>query len=214
MNQAVPGPRVLAAAVLVCCAAALAALIVPVHLPERDAKEETAIDLSAHVAQTAPEEDLSAFLASRRWGLSLQDIQDAEAKEADAVGASINPVLAKMGFVGLIVTTDERAVLLRSPDGRVDRVTPGDTLPDGRTLVAVTDNDLTLKAEGVREEVLTLFPPIGQAPPAGDGVDEAGGGAADVGAAAGAAVSTALDGRPGSRETLARSRAADPSDSR
>ena len=209
MNEAVPGPRVLAAAVLACCAAALAALIVPVHLPERDAKEETAIDLSAHAAQTAPEEDLSAFLASRRWGLAIQDIQ-----EADAVGASINPVLAKMGFVGLIVTTDERAVLLQSPDGRVDRLAPGDTLPDGRTLVAITDNDLTLKAEGVPEEVLTLFPPIRQAPPAGDGVDEAGGGATDVGAAAGAAVSTALDSRPGGRETLARSRAADPSDSR
>ena len=116
-----------------------------------------------------------------------------------------------MGFVGLIVSKDERAVLLRLPEGSVARIAPGGTLPDGRTLVSVTDNELTLKAEGVPEEVLELFPRIRRAPPAGDGGDDAEGGEGSSGDAA-AGMGAALPAVPGSgrkgSETLARSRAA------
>ena len=69
-----------------------------------------------------------------------------------------------MGFVGLIVTRDRRAVLLESPEGGVTRFTPGDTLPDGRVLVSVADNRLTLQGGDASEEVLELFPRIRRAP--------------------------------------------------
>ena len=206
MNGAVLDPRLLAAALLACCAAALAAIAIPVPVPESDATASTAADLGESVPHSAPGEDLGAFLASRRWGLSLQEIEQTE-QEATV----INPVLAKMGFVGLIVSKDERAVLLRMPEGSVTRIAPGGTLPDGRTLVSVTDNELTLKAEGVPEEVLELFPRIRRAPPAGDGGDDAEGGEGSSGDAA-AGMGAALPAVPGSGrkggETLARSRAA------
>ena len=86
-----------------------------------------------------------------------------------------------MGFVGLIAAGDERAVLLALPDGEIVRMLPGDTLPDGRILVSVADNSLSLEAAGGATEVLTLFPPLPSegAPvslPAGPGADEESGG--------------------------------------
>ena len=96
----------------------------------------------------------------------ILEAEAARAREAEEAGQpGINPVLAKMGFVGLIVTGDRSAVLLASPEGGVGRFAPGDTLPDGRTLVSVTDNSLTLKGDGRSEEVLTLFPPVRAEPP-------------------------------------------------
>ena len=92
------------------------------------------------------------------------------AKRAEAAGQAedaLNPALAKMGFVGLIVTEGRSAVLLEAPEGGVARYAPGDTLPDGRTLVSVTDNSLTLKGDDSPEEVLTLFPPVRSGPTAG-----------------------------------------------
>ena len=59
---------------------------------------------------------------------------------------------------------DERAVLLALPQGEIVRMLPGDTLPDGRILVSVADNSLTLKGEGGPAEVLTLFPRLPAAP--------------------------------------------------
>ena len=55
---------------------------------------------------------------------------------------------------------DKLAVLLALPEGDVVRMLPGDTLPDGRILVSATDNDLTLRSDDGRSEVLTLFPPL------------------------------------------------------
>ena len=170
-------------ALLACFTAVLAALTVPVHLPE--GREETG---SLSVApsgtpETAPE-DLAAFVASRRWGVSLQEVWEAEAAKArpaepaetdEPAEPSINPALAKMGFVGLIVTKEQSAVLLASPDVGIARFAPGDTLPDGRTLVSVADNSLTLRSEDLREEVLFLFPRVRMEPPAGDRGDTAGG---------------------------------------
>ena len=160
-------------ALLGCLTAVLAALAVPVDLPSEREDTDSLRVLPSGALETAPE-DLGAFLESRRWGVSLQDIRDAEtaktrpAEPAEAVEPaepSINPALAKMGFVGLIVTKEQSAVLLASPEGGVARFAPGDTLPDGRALVSVTDNSLTLRREDLHEEVLSLFPRA-HAPPA------------------------------------------------
>ena len=161
-------------ALLACGAAVLAALAVPVHLPEVGDSTVASSTLRDDAAEPAPE-DLDAFLATSRWGVSLRDIHEAEAAtttQTGEAGGSINPVLAKMGFVGLIVTRDQSAVLLRSPEGPVVRVGPGEALPDGRILVSVTDNSLTLQGDGLPEEVLTLFPRIRTEPPASDSVDD------------------------------------------
>ena len=144
---------------LACFVAVLAALAMPVHLPEGSERTDSSSILPEDVAESAPE-DLGAFLASRRWGVSLQEIHEADAAKEKQTERSINPALAKMGFVGLIVTMDQSAVLLEAPEGGVARFAPGDTLPDGRILVSVTDNSLTLKGDDLSEEVLTLFPPI------------------------------------------------------
>ena len=173
-------------ALLACFTAVLAALAVPVDPPEGREDTDSLRVLPSGALETAPE-DLAAFVASRRWGVSLQEVWEAEAAKAkpaapteiaettEPAEPSINPALAKMGFVGLIVTKERSAVLLASPDGGVARFAPGDTLPDGRTLVSVTDNSLTLRSEDLREEVLSLFPRVRMEPPAGDRGDTAGG---------------------------------------
>ena len=167
MSGAIPGRRrwgrTLPACVALLFLAVLAALAAPVRLPEGAAMRDPSDVLPEPVAEAAPE-DLRAFLASRRWGVSLDELREAAAPEPPKEAPAVNPILAEMGYVGLIVTNGRSAVLLASPEGGVARVAPGDTLPDGRTLVSVTGNDLTLKREGMPEEVLTLFPPV---PPSG-----------------------------------------------
>ena len=117
--------------------------------------------------EVAPE-DLDAFLAIRRWGVFEPEVTAPAPPPAEPAGPSIEAALANLGFVGLIVTGDERAVLLRTPEGRVARVAPGDVLPNGRVLVLASDDRLVLRGEGLPEEVLTLFPPVSTAPPAGE----------------------------------------------
>ena len=186
MNDSAAFRRWGGGALLACMTAVLAALAMPVHLPEGREDTDSLSVLPPDVPETAPE-DLDAFVANRRWGVSLREIRDAEAAKArpaapaeparavEPAAPAINPALAKMGFVGLIVTRDQSAVLLASPDGGVARFAPGDILPDGRTLVSVTDNRLTLQGEDLREEVLSLFPRARTEPPAGDRGDTAGG---------------------------------------
>ena len=149
--------------------AVLAALAAPVRLPEGAAARDPSDVLPEPVAEAAPE-DLRAFLASRRWGVSLDELREAAAPEPLEEAPAVDPALAEMGYVGLIVANGRTAVLLASPEGGVARVAPGGTLPDGRVLVSVTDNRLTLEGEGMPEEVLTLFPsafPSGNALPSG-----------------------------------------------
>ena len=181
MNGALRDRRWWGGALLACLAAVLAALTMPVHLPQGSGNTDSLSSLPADTAESAPE-DLGAFLDSRRWGASLREILEAEAEKARQAErpASVNPALAKMGFVGLIVTRGESAVLLEAPEGGVARFAPGDTLPDGRTLVSVTDNSLTLKGEDSSEEMLTLFPPVRPEPSIGDDIPPVGG--ADSGA--------------------------------
>ena len=160
-------------ALLACLAAVLAALAMPVSLPEGSGATDSLSGLPEHAADSAPE-DLDAFLENRRWGASLREILEAEAerarqaREAEQPQPTVNPVLAEMGFVGLIVAGGRSEVLLESPEGGVARYTLGEALPDGRTLVSVTDNSLTLRGDDTSAEVLMLFPRIRSEPPAGD----------------------------------------------
>ena len=187
MNGAFIDRRWWGAALLACLAAVLAALAVPVSLPLGSGTTDVLSALPENAAESAPE-DLGAFLDSRRWGASLREILEAEAeraREAEQAQSAINPVLAKMGFVGLIVIRGESAVLLEAPEGGVARFSPGAVLPDGRTLVSVTDNSLTLKGEDSSEEVLTLFPRVASQPVAGADPSPAGHGDGGADAAPG-----------------------------
>ena len=141
-----------------------AALATPVTLPEAG---RTAVprDILPEAWSEPEPEDLGAFLKSRRWGVFVKE----KAGEPPPDEPALNPALARMGFVGLIVTGGESVVLLGSPEGGITRVAPGETLPDGRVLVSVTDNRLVLKGEGLPEEVLTLFPPVRSTPVEGGG---------------------------------------------
>ena len=142
-------------ALLAGAAVVAAALAMPVRLPETGARTDPATALPEGAIVAAPE-DLSAFLAIRRWGAPPEEAQEPEPVEETT--PALNPVLAQMGFVGLIAAQDERSVLLALPEGEIVRMLPGDTVPDGRILVSVTDNSLTLQGEGQPAEVLTLFP--------------------------------------------------------
>ena len=130
--------------------------------------------LAAPPPQLAPEEDLAAFLASRRWGVSLAEVDAARAaEEAAQLEQAARAELDRIGFVGVSATmrpsagTDagrvpewaERVVLLALPEGGIARFAVGDTLPDGRRLVAITAAALTLAADG-EQETLRLFPAL------------------------------------------------------
>ena len=118
-----------------------AALTMPVRMPETATNADPAAVLPEGVVEAAPE-DLSTFLAIRRWGAPPE--KEPEPAPPEEAASALNPVLAEMGFVGLIAVQDELAVLLALPEGDIVRMLPGDTLPDGRTLVSVSDNSLTL----------------------------------------------------------------------
>ena len=155
MSKIVFNPRQWGGVLLACCATMLVALAMPVRLPEGGARTDPSNSLPEDRVDVGPE-DLDAFMASRRWGVSLNERAAPVKQDVPA----INPALAEMGYVGLIAAKDQRAVLLALPEGEIVRMVPGDTLPDGRLLVSVTDNSLTLKGDGLSEDVLTLFPRI------------------------------------------------------
>ncbi len=151
---------------LALCALALvltAALAIPVGLPDAGASQGRDATLNRPPVEAVEAEDLSAFLTSRRWGVALQDIMDEAAAAAAAAARAAQEIemtreLAEIGFVGLMVEPWEYAVLLVMPDGKIERLAGGDTLPDGRTLVSVTGNSLTLEGSEGQQDVLPLFP--------------------------------------------------------
>lgn len=149
-------------AALLAVAAALAALLLPVSLPDEAARGDGRGALPPPLERAAAE-DLGAFLAGRRWGVSLQEIIDQADAEAEASDGAMTPVeitsaLAEIGFVGLMREGEKHAVLLVLPDGRIARLARGDALPDGRILASVAGHSLTLAADDGQEEVLALFP--------------------------------------------------------
>ena len=106
---------------------------------------------------TLPPEDLGVFLKNRRWGVSLEEIIE---RTANLDHRSVNPVLRQMGYVGLISSLDSNEVVLLMPEGGTQRLTIGDSLPDGRELIAIDQNNLTLRDAQQNTEVLVLFPEL------------------------------------------------------
>lgn len=139
----------------------LAALAIPVGVPDEGAAAGQGGNSTRPTIEVAQDEDLAAFLASSRWGVVLRDIMDEAAAAAEAAEQKeITPELARIGFVGIMEESAEYGVLLVLPDGKISRLAEGDTLPDGRALVSVTDNSLTLEGGDGSQDVLPLFPRV------------------------------------------------------
>ena len=149
----------------------LAAFAIPPGVSAADAADGSRGAFASDLPDAAPE-DLSAFVAGGRWGVSFEALMETVAAE-ELSRRGLNPALRRMGFLGLIEAGDAIAVLLASPEpdaGGIVQLAPGDTLPDGRVLAAVTDNSITLvsspdgtlpadlDAPGAHREVLLLFP--------------------------------------------------------
>ena len=148
--------RPLVPALAACLAAAIAGLAWPVARPP---VPEADVDwLAAPPPANAGNEDLSAFLASERWGISLAEAGRAAAGAAQPA-AGINPALAALGFVGVTAIGDAFAALVVA-DGRIVRLRAGDALAEGQTLAAIDANTATLRTPSGEERVLVLFPPV------------------------------------------------------
>lgn len=112
-----------------------------------------------------PKPDLTPFLTNRRWGFSLlEERRKREEREAAERAAAQPPEptrltpLQAIGFVGVVVNTAERAVLLTLADGEVVRRVVGEALADGRVLAAVREDALVLEDANGERETLLLFP--------------------------------------------------------
>ncbi len=111
--------------------------------------------LQSAVLEEKRQTDLAAFKNNRRWGQSLSEL---EAEQKSTISTQLNPELKKIGFVGVINVNDQKQVLLILPDGSTKRYKQGDTLPDGRLLVAISGHALSLSDEQQQTQVLQLFP--------------------------------------------------------
>ncbi|MDE0029692.1 MAG: hypothetical protein OXU42_09875 [Deltaproteobacteria bacterium] len=164
MNRLLSGWRGWLAAGLVGCTTVAVALAMPVPLtePPPTAPPAPLPVLSDEVAAVAARDDFKIFLQSARWGDHGPRTPKRAGSPAPAAppAPTTNPELARMNYVGLITIHDQRTVLFDVPDVGVVRYVPGDRLPDGRVLVSVTDDSLTLRADGRADEVLVLFPTI------------------------------------------------------
>lgn len=151
--------RPLVPVLALCLAAAIAGLAWPVARPPLPPTAD--VDwLAEPLPAKAGSEDLSAFLASQRWGISLAEARRAAAGDgAGPSAAGINPELAALGFVGVTVIGDAFAALVVA-DGATVRLRPGDGLADGQTLAAIDANTATLRTPSGEERVLVLFPPV------------------------------------------------------
>ena len=158
------GWRAWGGALLAAGAAALAAFAaheMPVRLPEGSVAADPVGLLPEGPVGEAAHEDLGTFLRQPALGrLPSRRSRSRPPPPPEPARPPPEPAFEKLGFVGLIVTGDERVVLLRTPGGGIARVAPGAVLPDGRVLVSVSDDRLVLRGEGRHEEVLTLFPPV------------------------------------------------------
>lgn len=151
-------------AALACCVTAAAAYLTPVHVRKPvEAVRPTTVDAQLTEVTPIPAvEDLGPLLASRRWGAVNSLPRDAVEPIAStpSPAPTMNPELQKINFVGLITVQNQHSVLLTVPNVGIERFVAGDRLPDGRMLVSVTSDSLTIKADGLPEEELFLFPSV------------------------------------------------------
>ena len=147
---------------------AIGGLVIPVDTSAGAIDRASRSTLPGETSDSTPAEDLTGFLAIDRWGAPVVQ-EDVEPVEELLDPSDLNPALQGIGFIGVTFTEDEYAVLLNlsavtrqgpqdgQPElqaGRV-RLTAGDFLPDGRRLVAVSSDSLTLaNHDGEREEHL------------------------------------------------------------
>lgn len=161
----------LALAVAGCVATAVAAWLWPLSPPPANPQSLGAA-FDAPLPGKPAAEDLTAFLASTRWGMSLADRREQAAgatpQAAASSAAAINPELARVGLFAVTVHAGEYAVLMALPDDESRRLHPGDVLRDGRTLVAVDGNSVTLRDATGAEAKLVLFPKASVAEAAAD----------------------------------------------
>ncbi|MDE0039772.1 MAG: hypothetical protein OXU77_19780 [Gammaproteobacteria bacterium] len=141
--------------------AAVALAVIGSLLPPRSTDGATGPGMGGGrpVPPLAPPEDLADFRTMSRWGTNIAMVEDGQGAPVVEPASGLNPELVKLGFIGLSRSAGEIAVLLTHPDGHT-RLTGGDSLPDGRTLFEVTDNDLTLEDADGRRETLVLFPRV------------------------------------------------------
>ena len=149
--------RRLSAAVVVCAAALVAALAIPVSLPDAGDPSNRR-SLARQTTTLAPAQDLAAFAASRRWGGDTWAELEARRRAGEA-NANVDAARRdRMGFVGTSATPDDRVVLLTLPGGEVRRIPAGGTLPDGRKVSDVTGTTATLSGRSSGDQRLELFP--------------------------------------------------------
>ena len=158
--------------------AALLAFVLPLAAPDDSLARRAVDSFSDGSVRQLASEDLAAFRASARWGISLQDARERaeaererarqaelqrrakEAEEAERAQAAWSPELQAIGFVGVVITASERVVLLTLPAAEIGRFHAGDVLEDGRTLASISAQALVLQHEDGQEETLALFPPV------------------------------------------------------
>lgn len=134
--------------------AALLALVFPLGMPATSARDTD--DVLNATVKAASAEDLTRFLTSERWGISLAEIHRSQATEGTPGGVETSEI----GFLGFVEREGRAKVLLRSEDGVVDQHEVGATLPDGRRLDSLGGTRLTLSGESTETEELLLFPEV------------------------------------------------------
>ncbi|MCY4015517.1 MAG: hypothetical protein OXG82_22750 [Gammaproteobacteria bacterium] len=147
-------------------AVAIAGLAIPVGPSAGTSDRAGRSTLPGQTLGSAPAEDLTGFLAIDRWGAPATQ-EEAEPVEEPVEPVGLNPALQGIGFIGVTFMEDEYAVLLNlsavtreGPQGTQQeleaglvRLRAGDALPDGRRLVAISADSLTLaNLDGDQEE--------------------------------------------------------------
>ena len=154
--------------VLALLVVAIAGLVLPVGTSTGTVERMGRSTLPGQTPGSAPAEDLTGFLAIERWGAPATVEEEPPVEEpVDPVG--LNPALQGIGFIGVTFMEDEYVVLLNlaavtreDPDSPaleagLVRLLAGDALPDGRRLVAISSDSLTLANLDGEPEVHQLF---------------------------------------------------------
>lgn len=170
-------PLLLAGALIV-----LLAFVVPLDATDGAAARRGADEFANAGATALASEDLATFRTNSRWGVSLQEERDRaeaerqRAEQGEAAGESESavawsPELREIGFLGVAITATERVVLLALADDEIVRLRAGQTLEDGRELLAIAEDALTLRQEDGERQRLALFPPAPEPAPEGEASD-------------------------------------------